>query len=122
MDRGEVDRCRRSVREQAPYKCVIDPRRVGEVGIAGFEGEGMAKEPVFERYVEGGPQLRKLGGVDVQIDEAGKKNAPAAEVGRSLRNGSLQRGDREDGAGLVHIDERIGDVLDPAPFGGMKQR
>jgi hypothetical protein len=68
---------------------VLDEARVAsvreaEVGIAGFDGEGVLVETYLERYVEGLAELWILGRVDVDIDKAWREMGPRQAASRGL--------------------------------------
>ncbi len=116
VQRGEIERSRRAASQQIRDERAVAPAGEGEVGIAGFEREGVGLTSDLERHVQRQPELGILRGMNMQIDKARQQI-------RALRQG-LQRPVRRARRANVVVDgiARPVDGLDRAVRADRDQR
>ena len=112
LDRQIAEQFRRVVDERA-----IDAPREGEIAVARLERKRVRREPVGERQMQRGAELRILRCVNVQIDEARQNVTPRADllepacgsrlVMASRPFGIVARRHVHDRARRIDLDERI---------------
>ncbi len=83
MDGGEIQRGRGAVRQQRPDQPCVDLADEGEIGVAAFQRKGARLQPILQRQVERGAELRELRRVDVQVDQAGQQDLVAGQLGQA---------------------------------------
>ena len=117
MHRAEHERGRRPVGEEVVDERAIDAPREGEIAVARLERKRVRREPVGERQMQRGAELRILRCVNVQIDEARQNVTPRADllepacgsrlVMASRPFGIVARRHVHDRARRIDLDERI---------------
>ena len=68
VDRREVERRRGAVGEESLDQRGVDALGEGHIRVTALQRKSVRVQPIFQRKIERGAELRKLRGVNVQVD------------------------------------------------------